>query len=197
RVVPHQNREQLDRVLIRFDQLPGLGQHEKRMERVLNAVERLLVSQPFTPRQAVESSPVDVHESSHPVEKAPPGFTRRDATVVGSRHSPGGGRRLGHMIAGEDHGGVLQGCLFDAVGGRSAVLQAARDGRRSAPVTRLTSVMESNGKSMAAWAFWMATSSGPDMKQNALPSRRFTCAACAKTSSSKPAASSASKREKN
>jgi hypothetical protein len=27
------------------------------------------------------------------------------------------------------------------------------DGRISAPVTRLTSVMESNGKSMAAWAF--------------------------------------------
>src|SRR5262249_60334631 len=37
--------------------------------------------------------------------------------------------------------------------------------RMSAPVTRLTSVIESYGKLMAACAFRMDSSSGPDMKQ--------------------------------
>jgi len=98
RMVPHQNREELDRVIVRFDQLPGLWQHEERMERVLNAVERILFSQPFSPGQAVESSPVGMHESSHPFEKPRPSSTRRGAIVFRSRHSPGGGRRLGHLI---------------------------------------------------------------------------------------------------
>jgi len=52
-VVPHQNREELDRIIVRFDQLPGLWQQEERLERVLNAVERILFPQPFSPRQAV------------------------------------------------------------------------------------------------------------------------------------------------
>jgi hypothetical protein len=50
-------------------------------------------------------------------------------------------------------------------------------GRMSAPVTRLTSVMESYGKLIAACALRMDSSSGPDMKQNAFPSLRLTCAA--------------------
>jgi hypothetical protein len=32
RVVPHQSREQLDRIIVRSDQLPGLGQQKKSME---------------------------------------------------------------------------------------------------------------------------------------------------------------------
>jgi hypothetical protein len=43
-VVPHQNREELDRIIIRFDQLPGLWQQEESLERVLNTVERILFS---------------------------------------------------------------------------------------------------------------------------------------------------------
>ena len=58
--------------------------------------------------------------------------------------------------------------------GQRFVARVAPDGRMSAPVTRDTSVMESNGKSMAAWAFRIASSSGPDMKQNVLPAGRFT-----------------------
>ena len=49
--------------------------------------------------------------------------------------------------------------------------------RMSAPVTRLTSVIESYGKLIAACALQMDSSSGPDMKQNAFPSFKFTCAA--------------------
>src|SRR5215471_14844755 len=49
--------------------------------------------------------------------------------------------------------------------------------RMSAPVTRLTSVIESYGKLIAACALRMESSSGPDMKQNAFPSFKFTCAA--------------------
>src|SRR5215470_5729085 len=49
--------------------------------------------------------------------------------------------------------------------------------RMSAPVTRLTSVIESYGKLIAACALRMDSSSGPDMKQHAFPSFRFTCAA--------------------
>src|SRR5262245_28524372 len=49
--------------------------------------------------------------------------------------------------------------------------------RMSAPVTRLTSVMESYGKLIAECALRIASSSGPDMKQKALPSSKFTCAA--------------------
>lgn len=57
RVVPHQNPEQLDRVVVRFDQLPGPGQQEERMERVPNAVERVLLLQPFSSRQPIEPPP--------------------------------------------------------------------------------------------------------------------------------------------
>jgi hypothetical protein len=65
-VVSHQNREELERIIVRFDQLPSLWQQQERLERVLNAVERILFSQPFPPGQAVESSSVGMHESSHP-----------------------------------------------------------------------------------------------------------------------------------
>ena len=41
---------------------------------------------------------------------------------------------------------------------------------RSAPVTLFTSVIESKGRSTAS----CASASGPDMKQNALPSLRLT-----------------------
>ena len=115
------------------------------MERVLNAVERILISQAFSPGQAIESSPVCMHEPSSPFEKSRARRTRRRAILFCSRHPPGGGRRLGR-------------------------LERCHERRKSAPVTRLTSVIESNGKSMAAWAFRMASSSGPDMKQKALPS---------------------------
>src|SRR5262249_6596889 len=91
RVVSHQNREELDRIIVRFDESPGLWQRQESMERVLNAVERILCSQPFSPGQAVESSLVCVHESSNPVEKP---RTRRGATVFRSRHPPGGGGHL-------------------------------------------------------------------------------------------------------
>ena len=91
-VVPHQNREKLDRIIVRFDQLPGLWQQEKSLERVLNAVERILFAQPFSPGQAVESSSVRMHESSHPFKKPRLSFTRRSTAAVYSRRSPGGGR---------------------------------------------------------------------------------------------------------
>jgi hypothetical protein len=65
-VVPHQNREKLDRIIVRFDQLPSLWQQQESLESVLNAIERILFSQPFSPGQAVESSSVCMHESSNP-----------------------------------------------------------------------------------------------------------------------------------
>jgi hypothetical protein len=43
RVVPHQSREQPERIDVRFDQLPGLWQQEERVERVLNGIERVLL----------------------------------------------------------------------------------------------------------------------------------------------------------
>jgi hypothetical protein len=52
------------------------------------------------------------------------------------------------------------------------VARATLDGRMSAPVTRLTSVMESNGKSMAACALPDGLLVRPDMKQKALPSAK-------------------------
>src|SRR5262245_28685837 len=69
--------------------------------------------------------------------------------------------------------------------------------RMSAPVTRRTSVIESNGRSITACAFRIASSSGPDMKQNALPSSRFTCAACPNAWNSAAARSSSSNCSKN
>jgi hypothetical protein len=98
-VIPDQNREESDRIIVRFDQLPGLWQQEESLERVLNGVERILFSQPFSPRQAVESSPVGMHESSHPFKKPRLRFARRTTTVFSSRPSRGGGRRLGHLSA--------------------------------------------------------------------------------------------------
>src|SRR5574342_100785 len=69
------------------------------MERVLNAVERILFSQPFSPRQTVESSSVRVHESSNTFKKPRPSPAGRSATVFCSRHSPDADRRLGHLTA--------------------------------------------------------------------------------------------------
>jgi hypothetical protein len=88
RVIPHQNREQLDRIIVRFDQLPGLWQQEKAMECVLNAVERLLLAQPFSPSQAVES-----------FKKPRLSSSRRNAIVFWSRYSADGSRRLGQLNA--------------------------------------------------------------------------------------------------
>jgi len=65
--------------------------------------------------------------------------------------------------------------------------------RISAPVTHFTSVMESYGRLMASCIFRMDSSSGPDMKQNALPSSKLTWAACPMTRNSSPAFSSESK----
>ena len=73
RVVAHQNRQELDRIIVRFHELPRLREHEERVERVLNAVERILFSQPFSPGQAVECSSVGMHKSRHPFEKPWPG----------------------------------------------------------------------------------------------------------------------------
>jgi hypothetical protein len=81
RVVPHQSREQLDRIIARFDQLPSLWQQEEGMERVLNAVESILFSQPLSPGQAVEPAPVGMHESSNPLEKPRRRATRPSATI--------------------------------------------------------------------------------------------------------------------
>jgi len=67
----------------------------------------------------------------------------------------------------------------------------------SEPVTRRTSVIESYGKSIAACALRIDSSSGPDMKQKVFPSSRLTCATCAKTPNSRPASSRASKFAKN
>jgi hypothetical protein len=70
RVVSNQNRQQLERILVRLDQLPSLWQHEERVERVLNGIERILFSQSLSPRQAVEPSSVGMHQSRHPFEKS-------------------------------------------------------------------------------------------------------------------------------
>ena len=62
RVIPREDREELEGSLFRFDQLSSLWQQEERVKRVLNAVERILVPQPLAPSQTEESSSVGVDE---------------------------------------------------------------------------------------------------------------------------------------
>src|SRR5260221_5575187 len=79
----------------------------------------------------------------------------------------------------------------------AAVFRAVTGCRRSAPVTRLTSVIESKGRLIASCALRTASLSAPDMKQNALPSFRLTWAACAPTPNRGAASSSASNCAQN
>ena len=96
RVVANQNREQLDRIRVRFNQLSGLRQQEEGMERVLNRIECVLFSQPFSSGNAIELATVRMHEASDPFKKPGSGFPRCSDTAFRSRHSPGDGHRLGH-----------------------------------------------------------------------------------------------------
>src|SRR5262249_55129349 len=133
RVVPHQHRQQLDRIIVRFHQLTGLWQQEEGMKRVLNAVERILFSQPFSPGQAVESSSVCVRELSPPPEKPGPNVPPRSPPAPYPPHSPGNGRRPDHLFAEPCHSEPSRIACSTRVDAPTAQIMMARGERTSAP----------------------------------------------------------------